>query len=71
MTSPILGPFEQNTAKSVLDKDYDLMGLSQNKAFDEDSFYLNHGVLDEFGQDRQPKEFPFGSQLNTDYALPD
>ena len=31
-------------ATSALDLDYDLMGLSQNKAFDEDSFLIEHGT---------------------------
>ena len=42
MTSPILGPFVQEPiykrSISVLDQEYDLMGLSRNNAVDEDSF---------------------------------
>ena len=47
MTSPILGPFVQEPlikrSISVLDQEYDLMGLSRNNAVDEDSFPLEHG----------------------------
>lgn len=42
--SPMLGPFDlDNNAKraiSVLDQDYDLMGLSQKQACEEDSFLI-------------------------------
>ena len=48
MTSPILGPYDGIQTKrdiSVLDQDYNLMGLSRNNAFDEDeSFFIDHGT---------------------------
>ena len=50
MTSPILGPFVQEPpnkrAISVLDQEYDLMGLSRNNAIDEESYHLEeHGGM--------------------------
>ena len=47
MTSPILGPYSQEPTKtkraiSVLDRDFDLMGLSRNNAVhDGDSFFMD------------------------------
>ena len=44
--SPMLGPFDlDNNAKraiSVLDQDYDLMGLSQKQACEDDSFLIGN-----------------------------
>ncbi len=57
----MLGPFEHQTVKraiSVLDQDYDLMGLSQNKAFDEESFLVDPtnsmAPYDDFDHDLRP-----------------
>ena len=46
MRSPMMGPSEAPTFKraaSALDFDYDLMGLSQHRALDEDSFFIDQG----------------------------
>lgn len=47
MHSPILGPFgEENLKRTIseLDQEYEMLGLSQHKAFDEESFLLDHGT---------------------------
>jgi len=47
MMYPILGSFGGEAVKratSALDMEFDLMGLSHNKAFDEDSFLLDNGT---------------------------
>ena len=56
MSSPILGPFEPlaKRAISVLDQDYDLMGLSQKNAVDE-SFMLEEPPLLNFNEPVYPK----------------
>ena len=47
MTSPILGAFDRvngrRAAVSVIDQEYDLMGLSQKEVLDDDSFLVEPG----------------------------
>lgn len=48
MQSPILGAFQTDTFKrtvSVLDQEYDLMGLSRNNAVEEGDFFLDQHHL--------------------------
>ena len=63
LCSPILGPFEQDNVKraiSAFEQDYDLLGLSQNKAYDEDSLIIEHGLsmnpYDEFPNEQRKQE---------------
>lgn len=77
MTSPILGSCEPQQVKrsiSVLDLDHDLMGLSQNKAFDEESFVVDPtnsmALFDDF-TDLRPNlsnQMPFQGSLNAEYG---
>lgn len=77
--SPILGGYDCPPAKraiSVLDQEYDLMGLSKNNALDEDSFMMGNlnsfaPALEDLNQDvinvEQGFKMPYHSALEPDF----
>ena len=81
MTSPILGPFDQELNKtkraiSVLDRDFDLMGLSRNNAVhDEDSFFIDEdpsieplkNMKNDLNSEEEGLRLPFQAALDAGY----
>lgn len=73
-----MGPFRHDTVKratSALDQDFDLLGLSQNKAYDEDSFLLEQGISmspfeDYRGEQRKQEQLkpPFQSTMDVGFT---
>lgn len=73
----MLGPFAHPNLKrtqSVIDQDYDLMGLSRKNADNDESFPFNHGnsmdVLDDLNVDFVKKEgpkLPFNDAIDAEF----
>ena len=73
----MLGPFAYPNLKrtqSVIDQDYDLMGLSRKNADNDESFPFNHGnsmdVLDDLNVDFVKKEgpkLPFNDAIDAEF----
>ena len=81
MSSPMLGayshePIKTKRAISVLDRDFDLMGLSRNNAVhDEDSFFIDEdpsieplkNMKDDLNSEDEGLRLPFQAALDAGY----